>query len=101
GRGAACREFLTRGREADARQELVLPQLVGDEPRDHAHTGGAEAPVPAEARAAREVAADERAKEAAQIDAHVEDREASIATRVALLVELADHRRDVRLEEPG
>ncbi len=40
----------------------------------------------------------DRCKECADVDAHVEDGEAGIATRVVQRVQLADHGRDVRLE---
>jgi hypothetical protein len=57
--------------------------------------------VPAEARALAERAADERREEGAEVDPHVEDREARVAAYVAGTVELPDHRAHVRLEEAG
>jgi hypothetical protein len=54
--------------------------------------------VPADLLA--EVAAHDRGEEGAEVDAHVEDGEAAVAPRVALVVEPADDGRDVGLEEP-
>src|SRR5262249_54399496 len=54
-------------------------------------------PLPADVLA--EVAADERREEGTEVDADVEDHEGAIAARIALLVQIADLRRDVRLEE--
>jgi hypothetical protein len=48
-----------------------------------------------------EEAADERRQERAQVDPHVEDREARVATRIVLRVEAADHGAHVRLQQPG
>ena len=48
-----------------------------------------------------ERARDERADGRAEIDAHVEDRETRVASRAGLaFVERADHRRNVRLQQP-
>ena len=66
---------------------------------EHADAGRAEAPVPADALA--EEAGDERRDERADVDAHVEDREAGVAPRAAFRIQIADDRRDVRLEQPG
>ncbi len=48
-----------------------------------------------------EIAADERRDEGAEVDPHVEDREAGVAARVVGRVELADDGADVRLEQSG
>ena len=48
-----------------------------------------------------EVPADQRRDERAEVDAHVEDREAGVAARVAWRVELADDGADVRLQQAG
>ena len=58
-----------------------------------------EADVPVDAL--RQIAGDERPDERAEVDPHVEDREAGVAARVARLVERSDERADVRLEQPG
>ena len=55
--------------------------------------------APAVSRVLAERRADERREEGADVDAHVEDDECAVAARVALRVEVAHHRRDVRLEE--
>ena len=46
-----------------------------------------------EARALGHVAADERREHGADVDAHVEEREAAVAPRVVLAVEAADQSR--------
>ncbi len=89
-------------------------QHVGDEPERHADAGGAEAPVPAIGRieaagaepalegiALRQEAGHQRREEAADVDAHVEDREAGVAALVAGRIEPADHGADVGLEQAG
>ena len=43
----------------------------------------------------------ERGRERADVDAHVEDREARVAPRVVPVVQLADHARHVGLEQAG
>ena len=43
----------------------------------------------------------ERRDECAEVDAHVEDREAGIAARIVARVERADDRGDVRFQQPG
>ena len=50
---------------------------------------------------ARASADEERRGERADVDAHVEDREARVAPRVVAVVQLADHARHVRLEQAG
>ena len=49
--------------------------------------------------ALREPADDERGGEGAEVDAHVEEREAGVAPGVAVRVEPADERADARLEQ--
>ena len=48
-----------------------------------------------------EVAADQRAEEPADVDAHVVDREAGIAPRAAFRIQIADNGADVRLQQAG
>ena len=48
-----------------------------------------------------QVAADQRRREGADVDPHVEDREPAIAAGVVLGIELPDHDRDVRLQQAG
>ena len=55
----------------------------------------------AERLALGEPAHDQRRGERAEIDAHVEEREASVAPRIAVRIESADERADARLEETG
>ncbi len=76
--------------------QVLLAQRERDQADDHADTGGAEAILPAERFA--EPAAQQRGRERADVDAHVEDREAGIAARVFRRVELADDRRDIRFQ---
>ena len=63
----------------------------------HADAGEREAGPPAEP--VGEDRAEQLPDDRADVDAHVEDREAGIAAAVALLVERSDDGRDVRLEE--
>ena len=78
----------------------------------HADSGGAEAPVPGgrrvqagglepglEGLALRQPARRQRRGEGAQVDAHVEDREARVPAMVARRVQAADQRADARLEQ--
>jgi len=67
---------------------------IGDQ---HRHPGKPEPGGPADRIG--EGGAEELAEDRARVDPHVEDREAGVAPTVALLVEFADHRRDVGLEE--
>ena len=55
--------------------------------------------MPAEPRILGEESADERRQERAEIEAAVEDREAGVASRITVGVQLPHHRRDVRLEK--
>src|SRR5205085_139408 len=85
----------------DAWQILLATPEIADQSQHHPDPGGRESVVPSIVRALREISADDRAEECAGVDADVEDREARVATRIAFLVDLPDHRRHVRLEEPG
>jgi hypothetical protein len=80
--------------------DVALREGKLDDDRDqHADAGGQEADAPAIGRVLAERRAHERREERARVDAHVEDHEGAVAARVALRVEVADHRRDVGLEE--
>ena len=57
--------------------------------------------MPAEAVALAETAADDRAECGTEVDAHVEDCEAGVATRIVFAVHLADDGADVRFQQPG
>jgi hypothetical protein len=89
------------GRLHDVRLGGVL--AAGDEPRDaqeHPDAGGHERRPPADLVARDR--GDEVAHEGTDVDAHVEDVEAGLLERteaLLLVVEVADQRRDVRLEE--
>ena len=48
-----------------------------------------------------EVSAHERRKERAQVDAHVEDREAGVATLILLRIQIADDDADVAFQQSG
>jgi hypothetical protein len=88
-----------RRADADAPERRRGSHAIGDEAEDHADTGSAEAVVPADLFP--QDAGDQRRGECADIDPHVEDREACIPARTALRVQIANDRRDVRLEQPG
>src|SRR3546814_16193980 len=64
-----------------------------------AEAGGAEAVLPAVDLA--QVAAQQRTQGCAQVDATVEDRVRAVATHVGARVQLADHHRELCLEEVG
>ena len=83
----------------DGRVEPLLSEHVLHEAERHADAGAREADVPVDPL--REVAGDERPDERAEVDPHVEDREAGVAARVAWRVEGSDERADVRLEQSG
>ena len=76
--------------------EGALPEKVKAKTRDHADAGCAEAIMPAQPLPER--AADERRKESAEVDPHVEDREGPVPPRITLGVKASDLCRDVRLE---
>src|SRR6266566_4727796 len=80
-------------------ESFVAAQAIGDESDHHAEPGGAEAEGPAHPLA--EDARNKGGDECADIDSHVENREASVAPRSALGIEITDDRRDIRLEESG
>ncbi|MEZ5459989.1 MAG: hypothetical protein R3E65_11990 [Steroidobacteraceae bacterium] len=75
-----------------------------DELRDaeqHADAGGEEARAPAVLQCwAYKKKRDQRADEGADVDAHVEDREARIAPAAAFRIQLGDDGRDVGLQQP-
>ncbi len=76
---------------AGAEQEL-------GEAQGHADAGQGEAQVPVDLLA--DGADDQRGGEGTEVDAHVEDGEAAVPARVVgPVVEVADHRRDVGLEQ--
>ena len=79
--------------------EVLGAEHVLDEAEHHPDAGGAEADVPVDALT--EIAADQRRDERAEVDAHVEDREAGVAPLVVVRVELADDHADVALEQAG
>ncbi len=99
----------------DARGAEVLPaEPVLDDAEEHAQGADPESPVPGrrgvephplqhslEPGALGESADDQRRDERAEVDAHVEDREAGVAPQVLLAVQLTDDGAHVRLQEPG
>ena len=109
---------LLRPRRRDGREpgvaEVSPARQVLEQPEGHSHGGHREAEVPGalgrdargaqdllEARALRQPSAGEGREEGAEVDPHVVEREAGVAPRVVGRVELAHHRADVRLQEPG
>ena len=71
-------------------------ELDGDR-QQHADTGHQEAGVPAIAFG--HGARDDARQQCTDVDAHVEDGEGTITAVIALLIEVADHRGDVGLEQ--
>ena len=78
----------------------MLPSSnVLNESEHHPHTGAREPEMPVDAL--REIAGDERSQRGAEVDAHVEDREAGVAPRVVRVVQRPDDAAHVRLEQSG
>src|SRR6185436_19344202 len=75
------------------------PPQKDEKTQQHADASGAKTVMPSNALS--EVPADERRDERAGVDPHVEDREPRVTPLITAAVDLADHRRDVRLEEAG
>jgi hypothetical protein len=101
GHSTAARRF--RRRPADA-LKLAPADVEPDHADQHADAGRAEHVLVGGRRVGAEhrgcqPAGDDRCDERTHVDAHVEDREARVAALVADRVQLADHGRDVRLEQ--
>ena len=80
-------------------REVLAGEGVLRQADRHAECRGGEAPV--EAGLLLQQPGQQRAEQGADVDAHVEQREARIAARVVLVVERADQRRGVGLDTPG
>ena len=78
--------------------KVFLPVDKGRQPGEHADPRGAETVIPAVGLA--EIAAQYRGAKGADVDAHVEEREARIAPCIARTVEAPDQRGNIRLEKP-
>ena len=78
-------------------QEGALPPLENDEAQQHANTRRAKAPGPA--IDLTQPATEQCCAEGADVDAHVENREARITTGVSLGIELTDHCRNIGFEK--
>src|SRR5690606_28490470 len=72
---------------------------VPEHAEQHADAGNTEAVVPADALA--QVAGEQWCRERTDVDAHVEDREAGVATGATLRIQVADDGGDVRLQQSG
>ena len=68
-----------------------------DQTQHHADARRGETVMPIDFLAQR--AANQRANERAQVDAHVKDREPRVAARAAFGIQFADHGADVRLQQ--
>ena len=79
--------------------EPLAAQRVDEQADRHAHRCSAEADV--EAVACLQPAGDQRANEAAQVDAHVEDGEAGVAALVLLAIQAAHQGGGVRFQAAG
>src|SRR6185436_20584373 len=66
------------GLETNGPERLGRTHAIGEESDQHADAGSAEPEVPT--HFLTEIAGDERRDEGAQVDAHVENREASVAS---------------------
>ncbi len=91
---------LRRRLAADVADVALREGELDDHGKQHADAGREEADAPAVGGILAERRADERCEEGAGVDAHVEDDECAVAPPIALRIQVADHRRDVRLEEP-
>jgi hypothetical protein len=82
---------------SDWTERLLLAQAVHGQAQKHCDARGAHAYVPVDlfAEIARYHLADQRA----DVDSHVEDREARVSSSATLRIEITDDRRDVRLEQ--
>ena len=83
-------------RRAGTAEMLTGRQELRDAER-HTHARRHEADAPTVSL--REPRGDQRSDEGADVDAHVEDREAGVPTAAALGIQVGDQRRDVRLEQ--
>ena len=97
-RAAACGEAAGTGCRPLSPRCFAAQHVLHDANR-HADARRGKARVPAHALA--QIAAHERRQERAEVDAHVENREAGVAPLVFGRVELADDHADVALEQPG
>ena len=93
--GSACD---TPGREAGAAEVVAREREL--------HQADAACRAPTQQKPTRQPYScgdqrhERRAEERAEVDAHVEDREAGITTRAAFRIELRDDGADVRLQQP-
>ena len=76
---------------------MPFSKRVLDEPEHHADARGTKSQVPVDRLA--KVAAHERSKKPAGVDAHVVDRKSRIPARAPFGIQVAHDRADVRLEE--
>ena len=83
----------------ERRQESRLAGHVLDQADHHAHAGTGEPDVPIDLLPQR--SHDERRDKRPDVDPDVEDREPRITSRVIVVVEGANHRTRVRLQQPG
>ncbi len=89
-----------RGHHVAAGAEVPGAEQVLHQAQRHADTGQREAQVPAHLLA--DGPDDQRGHEGTEVDAHVEDGEAAVAARVVRpVVQVADHRGDVGLQQAG
>ena len=77
--------------------EVMPEQLVLHQAERHQHAARGERRSPAVVHG--QPARDDRTEERAQVDAHVEDREARVAPTAAFRVQIGDHGADVRLQQ--
>jgi hypothetical protein len=84
---------------ADRSKETPLERKIDYQAQHHAEPRGAEADVPVVA--VGQLGTDDLADGRAQVDAHVENGEGSVAPAILLRIELTHHGRDVRLEKSG
>ena len=88
------------GRVADAGADICdLSATYNAEPEHHPHARRRRSPSATPSAGSPPGSRTRRPQQRARVDAHVEDGEAGVAARIALAIELPDHRRHVGLEE--
>src|SRR5690606_30961717 len=90
---------VARGMETDVAQCLVGASRKDRKSDQHSDARRTEAPVPPYLLA--QDTRDELSEKGADVDPHVEDREAGVATLATFRIQVTDDCRDVRLEQAG
>src|SRR2546425_8613213 len=87
------------GEPRDCRLQPPTAENVLHQAKSHADPGTREAQMPVYRFG--QLAGDDRSEERTEVDAHVKDREAGVASFIPLVVQRSNKGRDVRLEQSG